>query len=372
MKSLRDYREVLYGCRFCSMCKPAGEVANLTQYESHTTRARAITLWRLAEGIAEWRPRDVELLYQSTLDSISQAWCVVDYPVSEYILAARAEAFAAGLAPAAAQQAARRTVPVPPTESAPVLLLGGEAAELGNSEHAREAIRALERAGTQAKAVVASSGALAYSLGDLAGARVQAHAVVEMIQQAGARSVVADGPQTLWALARVYPDLGVPLPKGVGVTSLSESLANKLGSGAPMRSSYADRRVFFHDSRAACLLAERPPTAEAIQPGYRGPEVTLGKGRVFDAPRQLLDGLGIHRLYFVWSRALCKSCGADDGLWLTYPALAEGLARRRLQEARRLGAELVVTDSPLCAAHLARFAEAEGIEVCWLPAVLEG
>jgi Fe-S oxidoreductase len=200
---------------------------------------------------------------------------------------------------------------------------------------------------------------------------VQAHAVVEMIQQAGARSVVADGPQTLWALARVYPDLGVPLPKGVGVTSLTEVLADAVGHGGPMPTSRADRRVFFHDSRAACLLAERPPTAEAIQPGYRGPEETLGKGRIFDAPRQVLDTLGVPRLFSVWSRALCKSCGADDGLWLTYPALAEGLARQRLQEAKRLGAELVVADSPLCVAHLSRFAAAEGMEVRWLPALLE-
>ncbi len=371
MKSLREYREALYGCRFCSMCKPAGEVANLTQFESHTTRARAIMLWRVAEGIASWRPRDVELLYESTLDSISQAWCVVDYPASEYVLAARAEAYAAGLVPQGVREAAQRSAPVPSTEATPVLLLAGEAAELGNPQLAQDAVRALEQAGILAKAAVASSGALAYCLGDLERAHAQAQAVVELIQQTGARSVVADGPQTLWALTRVYPDLGLRLPEGVGATLLSESLAEAVGRGAFVPSRHAGKRVFFHDCRAACLLADSPPTAEAIQPGYRGPEETLGKGRVFDAPRQLLDALGMRRLFSAWSRALCKSCGADDGLWLTYPTLAEGLARQRLQEAKRLGAELVVADSPLCAAHLSRFAAAEGIEVRWLPVLLE-
>jgi Fe-S oxidoreductase len=231
-------------------------------------------------------------------------------------------------------------------------------------------VRALERAGARAKATIVSSGALAYCLGDLETARVQARTVVDLILRTGAGVVVADGPQTLWALARIYPDLGVPLPDGVVVTSLSEILSDKVGNGAPMRSSYAGRHAFFHDGRAGCLLAENAPAAEAIQPGYRGPEETLGKGRAFDAPRQLLDALGVQRLFSVWSRALCKSCGADDGLWLTYPALAEGLARQRLQEAKRLGAELVIADSPLCVAHLSRFAAAEGMEVRWLPTLL--
>jgi Fe-S oxidoreductase len=372
MKSVREYREALYGCRFCSMCKPAAEVANLTQFESHTTRARAITLWRVQEGIAEWRPRDVELLYESTLDSISQAWCVVDYPVSEYVLAARAAVYAAGLAPPQVRDAVRRAAAVPPAEAASVLLLGGEAAEAGIPELAQDAVRALGRVGTPAKAAVAPSGALAYCLGDLETARAQAEAVAGLIRDAGARSVVADGPQTLWALTRILPDLGVQLPHGVGVHSLSECLAGTLQSGSPTRSRSAGARVLFHDSRAASLLAEAPPTAEAIQPGYHGPEETLGKGRIFDAPRQGLDALGMQRLFSVWSRALCKSCGADDGLWLTYPALAEGLARQRLREAKRQGAELLVADSPLCVTHLSRFAAGEGVEVCWLAALLEG
>lgn len=415
MKSLREYREVLYGCRFCPMCKPAGEVANLTQVESHTTRARAIMLWRIAEGIATWRPRDVELLYQSTLDSISQAWCVVDYPVSEYVLAARAEAFAAGLAPQRVREAAHRSVPIPPPEATPVLLLAGEAADLGNPALAQDALRALERAGTRAEAAVATTGALAYSLGDLAGARAQAQAVVELIRRSGASVVVADGAQTLWALRRIYPALAVALPDGVAVPSLSELLADAMQRGTltlpgvhpeqsaavskeatkqhlrhtqahvsptsesaiasnPSASSESlaliGRKAFFHDCRAISLAAGAAAHTEAIQPGYRGDEENLGKGNVFDAPRRVLDALGASRTYSVWSRALCKSCGADDGLWLTYPQLAEGLAKQRLQEARRLGAEVIVTDSLLCAKHLARTASNDDLPIRYLPELL--
>jgi Fe-S oxidoreductase len=233
-------------------------------------------------------------------------------------------------------------------------------------------VRTLEQVGTHAEAVVASSGALAYCLGDLEGARAQAQGVVELVRQTGAQSLIADGAQTLWALTRIYTDLGVSLPDGVAVTSLTEVLAEAVGRGTSEPAGVSGRRAFFHDSRAASLLADCPPSVEAIQPGYRGPEETFGKGRIFDAPRQALDALGMQRPFSVWSRALCKSCGADDGLWLTYPALAEGLARQRLQDAKRLGADLLVADSPLCAAHLSRFAAAEGIEVRWLPVLLGG
>lgn len=65
-----------------------------------------------------------------------------------------------------------------------------------------------------------------------------------------------------------------------------------------------------------------------------------------------------------------RSCGADDGLWLTYPKLAAGLARQRLQEAKRLGAETLITDSVLCARHLAKFCAEEDVRVVWLPELL--
>jgi hypothetical protein len=112
-------------------------------------------------------------------------------------------------------------------------------------------------------------------------------------------------------------------------------------------------------------------SAIAIQPGYRGPEETLGQGAVYDAPRRLIDATGASRAHTVWSRSLCRSCGADDGVWLTYPSLAEGLARRQLAEAKRLGADVIVADSLLCARHLARFAHREDVPVRWLPEWLE-
>ncbi len=89
-------------------------------------------------------------------------------------------------------------------------------------------------------------------------------------------------------------------------------------------------------------------------PGYVENEDEFGLGPVYAAPRRLLDVLGAQRVFGTWTRSLAKTSGADDGLWLTYPNLAEGLAAQRLDYAERLGAEMLVTDSPLAASFLAK------------------
>lgn len=368
---LKQYEDKLYGCRFCPMCKPAGEVANLTQFESHTTRAHAMMLWRTLQGVIDWTPRAVELLYQSTLDSISEAWCVSHYPVSAYVLAARAEVYAAGLAPEAVRQALV-SAPVTVDGSWDALFLASEIAEWGDEALAQPALSLLQQAGAAPRPVFAHSGALAYALGAHDLAQDQAAQVAALIRDSGAQTVIADSPQTLWALRRVYPALGVELPVGTAVVSLFEYLAGALRAGKLTVKHQAGGRALFHDSRAAALLADALPLAETIQPGYVGDEDKLGTGAIYDAPRVLVQALGIDMLYSVWTRALSRSSGADDALWRTYPTLADGLARQRLQAARDLGANLVITDSALHAAHLRRFAGEFDLQVRWLAELLVG
>jgi Fe-S oxidoreductase len=354
------------------MCKPAAEVANLTQFESHSTRARAMLLWRVLQGMIDWTPRAVELLYESTLDSISEAWCISHYPVSAYVLAARAEVYAAGLAPDTVRAAVDSgAVDVADFDAiGDVLFLAGEIAEWGDVTLTRPALTALEHAGLTARPVLALSGAAAYALGALDVARQQAEHIAALIRSSGARTVITDSPQTLWALRCAYPTLGVSLPDGVRVVSLLETLADCLRAGSFTPATMTGMRALLHDSRSAALLADSLPLAQAIQPGYVGDESTLGTGTIYDAPRILAQAMGVDSLYSVWTRALSRSSGADDSLWRTYPALAEGLARQRLQTARDLGAERVITDSPLQAAHLGRFAGEFDLKVHWLVELL--
>jgi len=284
---LEAHKKELYKLRFSPMCKPAAEVANLTQLESHTTRSRMMMLWRIAEGHLDWSQREVELLYESTLDSISEAFDVFHYPVSRYMLDARADVWEAGLAPENVQRVVstslEQKVDSPPQVKAKgALLLAGEIAQLGDKGFLPPLETALGAAGLTAPVWIAPSGALAYALGAWEAAQEQARAILEGIENSRASTVIADGPETAWALLKVYPALGLTLPDGVKVKLLSEALAERL---------IPDRRelgaVFFHDSRPAYFLAESAPNHLAVMPGFAGEATAFGSGPVYEVPRKL-------------------------------------------------------------------------------------
>jgi Fe-S oxidoreductase len=366
-KPLSEYEQVLYGCRFCPMCKPAAEVGNLTLLESHSTRGRALLLWRTAKGLTSLSPRDAELLYQSTLDSISQAWCISHYPVAEYVAAARRELVSRGLVPAAVEEVLGRTIRTEPCPKAETVVLGGEISQLDDPSAADPALKLLDACGANAKAFISPTGALAYVLGDVESAEAQARRTLEALQKAGVKRVVADGPQTLFALKVLYPLLGVQPPQKLEVLSLAElaePLANPDKVAAELK---GDQAVFFHDSRSACFLAEKLATDQVIQPALFDSEEYSGYGEVYARPRRILDALGVRRVSSVWSKSLSRSTGTDDGLWLTYPELASGLAEMRLDHIRSLGARVIVTDSVLDAVHLRRVQGEGDLKIFWFP-----
>jgi hypothetical protein len=348
---LSAHQQALYELRFSTMCKPATEVANLTQLESHTVRARTLMFWRIAMGFIDWGTREVELTYESTLDSISGAFDIFHYPIHEYMLDARADIWDRDLAPdhvkeIVASSAAQESPAAPQGD---ILLLAGEIAQLGEDSLLTPIASALDTTGTQAVIWVVPSGALAYALGAWQVAKEQAQQVVTGIQHSGAKRIIVDGPETAWALTKVYPALGVDLPSGVSVELLSELLVEEI---TPVKKGLG--KVFVHDSRPAYLISTQQPSHTAILPGYSANESSFGKGVVYEAPRQLLDSLGAERVWGPWTRALARTSGADDGLWLTYPDLADGLADQRLEYAESLGADTLVTDSPLAAAFLTK------------------
>ena len=366
-KPLSEYEQILYGCRFCPMCKPAAEVGNLTQLESHSTRGRALLLWRTAKGLAALSPRDAQLLYQSTLDSISQAWCINHYPVAEYVAAARRELVSQGLAPEQVAEVLGRNSRADSCPKAETVLLAGEISQLDDPPAADPAVKLLEACGETAKVFVSPTGALAYALGDVESAEEQARRTLEALQKAGVKRVVADGPQTLFALRVLYPLLGVQLPQKLEVLSLAE-LAEPIAAKNKLATELnGDRAVFFHDSRSACYLAEELATDEVIQPAFCDSEEYSGYGEVYARPRRILDALGVRRASSVWTKSLSRSTGADDGLWLTYPELAAGLAEMRLDHIRSLGAQVIVTDSVLDAVHLRRVQGEGDLKIFWFP-----
>ncbi len=374
MSHLEAYQKELFEIRFSPMCKPAGEVANFTQLESHMTRARMMMLWQIVKGQITWTPRRVELVYQSTLDSISEAFDMFHYPISDFMLAARADIWEAGLTPHSVKQVVRKneTFSARQPDTSGTMLLAGEVAHLSDESWLTSMQLALARFNGEVSPWVAHSGALAYSLGARDVARSQARRVIKGIEESGATTIIADGPETAWALNKAYPALGLDLPVGIEVKSMSIALHEHFSKKVSGHDGNRQEKVMFHDSRPACLLAERMANHLAIMPGYLEDEAAFGVGAVYEAPRNLIEALGFALVFGTWTRSLSRTSGADDGLWLTYPRLAAGLAVQRLDYAESVVAETIVTDSPLAASYLSKHTNGRSIRVTLLTEFLEG
>lgn len=366
LKSFESYKDTLYYCRFCPMCKPAADVANVTNLESHSTRGRAVLLWRIATDKADFTKRDIELLYQSTLDTVSESWCINHFPVSDYILSARNEVVKRGLQPKSVKRALELEHAVAPCPASETILLASEAAEVGGEARLATAVDLLAKLGIAATVYQQTNGVISYSLGDMEQAKAQIGRVVEALKATGAKLVIADGPKTYYALTKMAERLGVALPAGMKVVSLT-AILHQHQKTLPKRQD--QRNVFVHDCKSTFFLGDTLATDEALQPHCEGNENALGTGAVYSMPRDLVDNLGMKRVFGVWSRSLAKSSGVDDGLWITYPMLAQRLALQRLAYAKNLEAELIVTDSLASAEYLSNVVQEDGggMEVVWLP-----
>ena len=213
------------------------------------------------------------------------------------------------------------------------------------------------------------TGDLFLKLGDFEGAKRQAQTVLRSIEAAGVKRIIADCMNTLLALRVFYPLLGAKVPEGIQVDSLAGVLAEKARGQINPSPLEGKSKVYIHDSRGACYLAEEMSTDEAYKPELDRNELVLGKGAVYEDVRKIVDELGGQRVFGVWSRALSKTAGTDDGLWLTYPDIAKKLAVSKLDYVANLGAEVIITEDLLSAVYLKNVRDEidRSIPIVWLP-----
>ncbi|MEJ2708801.1 MAG: (Fe-S)-binding protein [Anaerolineales bacterium] len=350
---ITSFDEYLVGCRFCPMCAPFGEVSNVTKDEAHSTRVRGMLLWQIANQKASWSEETSDLIYQSTLDSISQAWCINHYPVPEYILSARADIVDAGLAPYPVKQLGRKINPDfttqlenPATTDAKIVFYPGDSIAGENLFAAKAALKFLSLAGIKASLpkILIDCGGLAYSLGRQVLAGESAKEVNASLGSGG--TILVDGPLTYWMLTKVYPKLGTPLPSEVKVFLLLD------------------------------YLLERYDQGELDLPGKSLRVYTLGSeySRLTEAGytsfRRLLEAIpGIKVIEPYDGLELAHASGVGGGLHLVHPDLSAAVSKQRIEEALKANAEWVICDSPLDAAHLKQFA-GEDISIGTLPEIL--
>jgi heterodisulfide reductase subunit D len=178
--------------------------------------------------------------------------------------------------------------------------------------------------------------------GDVANFRKLAELNIAILRETGAKRIVTTCPECARTLKVDYPahvgDLGME------VVHIAELLAQKAGEGEFRIPNPASRITTYHDP---CRLGR-----------FMG---------VYDAPRQVIEALGLELVEMQHSGKNALCCGTS--CWTNCGAVNKQIQVDRLREAQTTGAELLITACPKCQIHFkcalddARVSEEIGIEI---------
>ena len=342
VKTFQDYIPIYDGDRYCLMCRHVCPVERVTKRETTTPHGWALLIASVIRGSLQWDADTVDTLYQCSDCATCQANCATDRPLPAALKAARAEVVRLGKQPASVIDIDRKlrewgnpygplpTFPVPQGKSEVGLYVGATAPFL--RPQAIEAAQKLVGAIPVLLAAGRSSGYLPYALGLWDTARDLAQHTIAEIQSAGVREVLTLTAEDAHAIKHVYYELGLMPPREVRVTQIAEYLAPQVASGELKIRPLEMPAVTYHDPCHALALPDHAQAARQLITALMG-----------SAPREML-----------WREQRAAPCGATGGLEFTQPWLAEAMAKKRLDGARDIGAEIVLTDDPHCVSHLAQ------------------
>jgi Fe-S oxidoreductase/nitrate reductase gamma subunit len=145
---------------------------------------------------------------------------------------------------------------------------------------------------------------------------------IAVLREVGARRVVTHCPHCLQTLGVDYRQLGLDLEIAHHSTFIEELIASgRLKPARPL----VDEVVTFHDP---CYLGRH--------------------NRVFEAPRNVLDRIGVHRLEMAASGTSSMCCGAGGGHAFFQDRSGEKINAIRARQALATGAGTICTACPFC------------------------
>jgi len=153
---------------------------------------------------------------------------------------------------------------------------------------------------------------------------------IEAWTNAGVKTVVTTCADGYYAMKRLYPDVGAKFH----VLHITELIEQLIKEGKIKFTRTVPMTVTYHDP---CHLGRR---SNVYTPG----KAIMG---VYEPPREILKnipGVELVEMYRIKEYAWC--CGG--GVRETYPDFSEWTARERIEEAKAVGAEAIVTACPWC------------------------
>jgi Fe-S oxidoreductase len=333
------------------MCHHADLVTTLERRETYSARGRALTLFAIEQGKAQWDSEVADVMYRFFVDGLCRHVCAGHIRHDEMVVDARSKLVAAGQAPPAVRQAVDNIEKTgnPWGEQEPdlraltqaklqqdVLVYFGSTARIRRLSTVKALTTLLNEAGVSFSVLAdeGDPGLLLHQLGEAGKGAAAAKALAGKLRESGARTIItpdADAYQTFKVGFGERPPLS-----GIEILHASEFLGQRTGElrfHTPAHTSVA-----YHDP---CALARFAPCLEAPRSVM---QTVCGA-----APREI----------GIWSRDLANCSGECGGVPFTQPALSQKSATRRVSEAFAAGAKLIVTGSPAAAVAL----EGKGLDV---------
>lgn len=345
-------RKAVEYCAICpNMCRFDCPVARAERTESAAPAGKVRLVYLLARGMLTRSPDLSAYLYRCADCRGCETWCPFpEVKIADIMAAARADALAAGAAPAAALAvcdslrqhghpfAAALAEPlslaaaIGPTGDAvgratgSVLFLPGCTAAALRPATSRAIAGALTAAGVDWRTLPRPlcCGSPARAAGDLTLEAELAGQLAAAINDSGAGVVVTACPGCAEALTQRYPELGLTV--GARVVHFAAYAAELLAAGRLRPRAIDIPSVVYHDP---CTMARRLA--------------------LIDEPRAVLaaiPGLATREARARGRETHC--CGAGGLLGEVWPEAAAAIARDRLGELADAGAAAIVTTCPMC------------------------
>jgi Fe-S oxidoreductase len=198
----------------------------------------------------------------------------------------------------------------------------------------------------------------------------QAQIVIDQLDEAGAMTIVTLCGEDLGMLRSKYSRYSrTPQAK---VLHASEFLLRLIQKGELRLTQPIKQCVTYHDP---CYLGRQSEPAQSwhgeerqthgVMRYFTPPKpINYGVRGVFDAPRQVLraiNGLRFVEMYRIREYAYC--CGGGGGVPDAHPQVAQATAMQRVDEARDVGAEILVTACQRCRYNLTRWQDGPSMPV---------
>ncbi|HPM80029.1 MAG TPA: (Fe-S)-binding protein [Candidatus Anammoximicrobium sp.] len=342
---ITEHRSTIEACRFCFMCRHVCTAGVISGRESDIPRGKALILFKILKGYAEYTPDLVDALYRCCLCGLCEAWCKADCHPPAAILAARADLVAQGKAPGPVQQIKDRLLQtgnpfgLPPEQrfqtldspdlfrpQAEVVYYVGCDTAYQQPQIAQAFLKILAAAGTDVTLLrnERSTGKPLLLLGYPDAARAMAAQLAAEIRAVRPKVLVTTCPSAFDAFKTDFPALGLDL-NGIEVLHATQ---------------YVDRLI---------EQGQLVPRQQAVSVATFLDGKYLGRTHaIYDEPRRILSRIpGLTVREMAWTRELAYSCGEPGGVFhLLHPELSHSMAARVLEEAAQTGADMLVTACP--------------------------